>query len=230
MNDKNKLNVLYRICPKMSIRSPYFGTSKLTQTLKCLATFEVAFENIPHKTTFILDSCPGEYWDNIRLLVRTEKTMIEGEWKTDRGTFLKQVELACGLLDVELVYFAEDDYIYLPGAGEKLIAALGVYDFITPYDHPDYYREPNTNLEQHLSVVNNQHWVNRISTCHTFGTWAKNIKANKAIFEKYAPNDYAEWVDITKKYSLVSPVPSLATHLVNGLFAPVIQWPIKSII
>jgi hypothetical protein len=48
--------------------------------------------------------------------------------------------------DDDIVYVAEDDYLYRPDALVMLVAAAEQIDraaFFTPYDHPDYYEHPS---------------------------------------------------------------------------------------
>ena len=219
-----ELNVFYRICPNLSTKSPVFSDDKLALTMFSLRSFRKAFENIDYKITFILDSCPAIYREKINKLITADKTFFTGVEMGNRGSLLKQIELAALLENQDKVYLAEDDYIYLPGAGRKLVEALDVFDSVTLYDHPDYYQEPHKSYGGEVKIYAQHHWVSRISTCFSFGAKAEFIKENKRIITKYAPIDYQMWCDITKKSQLYSPIPSLATHLVAWLLAPNVNW------
>lgn len=221
-----KINVFYRICPYQSSRSVFPDGDKLTQTKICLASFWEAFRNVTRKITFILDSCPPEYKKEIDKIIDCKKTYYEGENMGNLGSYMKQIELALKLNDKEKVYFAEDDYLYVPKAGEKLQSALDVCDFVTLYDHPDYYHAPHL-TDDHINIYYfGQQWISRMSTCLTFGTRAGYIKKKRKVLEKYGVSDFAMWCELTEEYDLFSPVPSLATHAVVGLLAPNIDWQI----
>lgn len=224
MDSTKKLNVFYRICPYPATKSPIFDDDKLTLVTFCLKSFKKAFKNVDYKITFILDSCPPVYSIEIDNMMEGKENIIEGEKMGDRGSLLKQVELASKLENDDKVYFAEDDYIYLPGAGAKLVEALDEYAFVTLYDHPDYYTETQYLKDKVISISANHHWVSRMSTCHTFGTKAIYLKENGDVFNENAPNDFKSWSKITKTEILVSPIPSLATHMVTWLLAPTINW------
>jgi hypothetical protein len=223
----NQLNVFYRICPHPGTKSPILADDKLALTMFCLRSFFRAFEKVNYKITFILDSCPPIYRETIEKLFKNEKTFYEGIRMGDRGSLLKQLELATQLKDDQKVYFAEDDYIYLPDAGKKLVKALDDFDFVTLYDHPDYYQEPHLSQNKTTHISGKHHWVRRISTCNTFGSKSQFLKINKELFIEYAPRDFLMWCEITKDYLLVSPIPSLATHMVAWLMAPGIDWDLE---
>jgi len=55
-------------------------------------------------------------------------------------TFVQQVSILAEQEAADIVYFAEDDYFYLPGALEVMVDFLRMnsgVDFLSPYDHPD---------------------------------------------------------------------------------------------
>jgi hypothetical protein len=223
----NELNVFYRICPYPALKSPIFTGDKLGLTLYCLRSFQKAFQNVFYKITFILDSCPPIYKQKIKKLFPAKSTFFEGSQMGDRGSLLKQVELASRLGDQEKVYLAEDDYVYLPEAGRQLVNALDLFSSVTLYDHPDYYHAPHLLLPQTVRLQSDWHWVSRVSTCHTFGAKAQFFKNNRARFVTHAPHDYLMWQEITQKYDLYCAVPSLATHLVGWFLAPSVKWDFK---
>lgn len=221
-----KLNVFYRICPYASVRSILYGVDKLTQVKVFLKSFLDGFKAVDYKITFILDSCPPEYKKAIQKMCKREVSFYEENDMGNKGSFMKQVELISQLKYGEKVYLAEDDYLYLPDSGKKLMEELRECEYVTLYDHPDYAYEPHTHFPHHSFEKNHLIWVSRMSTCLTFGTTAGNINQNRKIFEKYGVNDFELWSKITENYELYSPVPSLATHAVVGLLAPNIDWQI----
>ena len=79
--------------------------------------------------------------------------------------------------DDDLVYLAEDDYLYVPEAMSRLMAAAGRIEraaFFTAYDHPDYYAHPSAvRFARHHRrdrwQVDGIDWRSVRSTTMTFG-------------------------------------------------------------
>ena len=60
----------------------------------------------------------------------------------NQATFGKQMDILLQQTDSEFVYFAEDDYVYLPEQFSRMLDFLRAYrdaDFVSPYDHLDCY-------------------------------------------------------------------------------------------
>lgn len=79
--------------------------------------------------------------------------------------------------DDDLVYVAEDDYLYLPDALPRVVSAAARIHraaFFTPYDHPDYYNHPSAvRFDRHHRRdrwdVDGIEWRAVRSTTMTFG-------------------------------------------------------------
>lgn len=144
--------------------------------------------------------------------------------------------------DSDWIYFAEDDYIYLPNAMAELelaIQNLGV-DFITLYDHPDRYGDlPEHNLTYGKNVIKlsgSRHWRSAPSTTMTFGASVKALRACYDVFDEWTNREgyTVSWElfprlqgfrgDKDYGFRLMGPMPSLATHCVNGYLAHFIDW------
>lgn len=220
----DQLHVIYRICPYNSAKSPIYSEDKLALVLHNLDSFQKAFEGVDYTMSFITDSCPNLFQESISYLIRADKHFYHDDKMGNDKSLAKAIEIACELPDDQKVYFAEDDYVYIPGAGKKLVEALDVFDFVTLYDHPDYYTPPQCDIKKLVISGFNHHWVSQVATCETYGTTAKLVKLNKVKMTNYGAKDYQMWRDLTKEYNLFSPVPSLATHLVSWFLAPNIDW------
>lgn len=224
--DKNyPLTVFYRISPYPNNKSPIYQKNKFKLTKLCLDSFIKAFNKIRPKIFFLLDSCPEKYLQLIKDYKYPNIEIINLKNAGNLGSFYAQLELAKQLPDKNLIYFSEDDYYYLPNAGIKLIRALKFFDFITLYDHKDHYQKPFADKKVILEFKTGHHWRSHSSTCKTFGTRAKIIKKFFKLFKKY-PFTLPMWRELNKKnYLVFGPIPSLATHMVNRLLAPGIDWP-----
>ena len=224
------LNVFYRVCPYSNGKSPIFTDDKLGLVRFCLESFVEAFQTTALRLTFILDSCDAGYCDWIERHVPFQKEMQHFVGLGNEGSFFKQIELAAQLEPDELVYMAEDDYYYVAGAGEKLVAAIGRFDFVTPYDHLDHYREPLAAKPSHLTLCAGHHWRTYGSTCLTFGTKAGTIFKNQRIIYQHGVSDSLLWPQLLRGRwgrrgpRLYGPIPSLATHMVSELLSPGINW------
>jgi len=225
------LNVFYRVCPYSNGKSPIFTDDKPGLVRFCLESFVEAFQASSLRITFILDSCDASYRTWIERHVPFQKEIVHFDGLGSEGSFFKQVELATRLEPDELVYLAEDDYYYVAGAGEKLVAAIARFDFVTPYDPLDHYSGLQAAEPCHMALCAGHHWRTHGSTCLTFGTRAELIVKNQRLIYQHGVSDSLMWPHLLRKRRwgrrgprLYGPIPSLATHLVSGLLAPGINW------
>lgn len=107
--------------------------------------------------------------------------------------------------DDDIVYFAEDDYLYAPDAFRRLVAAVeqipgGAY--FTLYDHPDYYSmraHRNYTLRRRRSArqVGNVGWRQVRSTCLTYAARVGAIRRDSWVHYLCSrdgiPLDYPIW-------------------------------------
>lgn len=223
-----ELTVFYRMCSHENTKLKPFKASKLELITKCYRSFLKAFERIELKVIFIIDKPTCE------LVELVETCPFKHEIETcdigNVGTFHKQLEYA---KDIEgNVLLLEDDYLWLPDSGSKFIDAMGVDSFVTPYDHPDYYR-----LDEHflwnndtsgLEILGGHHWHSVRSTTLTFGGFGETFANWYEYMLPYGVNDFDMWNMITSGNNgssvLLSPIPSLATHVESDMLAPNIDW------
>ena len=142
----------------------------------------------------------------------------------------------------DLVYLAEDDYLYLPEALGTLFRAAGeipAASYFTLYDHPDRYRRDDDADRGRARVFfgGGRHWRTVESTCLTYGVrlgalrrdaWIHRWKTRGPI-----PDDRGIWRAVQglggyrlrfPRRRLVSPMPSLATHLEREHLSPGVDW------
>jgi hypothetical protein len=139
--------------------------------------------------------------------------------------------------DDEIVFITEDDYLYLPDLEKYIIEGISIADYVTLYDHPDKYMNPSPNPyvynggeQTKVFCTRSSHWKFTNSTTMTFAMKAKTLKQDFAIFTQAnqgsgLPEDFKMWCELIKRgRTLVSPIPSRATHLDGINHSLLIDW------
>lgn len=162
----------------------------------------------------ILDGCPSEYEGLFRKhFAEEDLTFIRPEGIGNYRTFELQIKTLLEQGDSELVYFAEDDYYYLPEQIEYMVDFVRKHSdahFVTPFDHPHFY---NYDLHRHkneIRVSGGRHWRTANSTCLTFLTTKGTLRSTRRVFLTYTRknNDSSLWLSLTK-YRVFNPLLSL---------------------
>lgn len=200
------LAVAYRIYPqvaKPAIGLP-FTADKLELSEICLRSFKESLGSLKIKLWVLLDGCPEEYAQLFRKYFDDEDlVLISLRNLGNRATFDKQIELLLEQQDSEVVYFAEDDYFYLPGRFSSMINFLLMHQdvhFISPYDHLDCYRLELHHEPKWLRVHGGRHWRTAASTCLTFLTTREILRKTADSFRTYnrGNDDCSLWLGLTK--------------------------------
>lgn len=220
MNPGNvDLAIAYRIYPRVSRETAAFPHDKLKLSELCLASFRRALGSLTVKVWVLLDDCPPEYEALFRAYFRPEElVLVPLEPSGNAATFEKQIEILLEQRDSELVYFAEDDYFYRDGALERMVSFIRSQpdaDFVSPYDHLDYYELDLHRYPARIRAAEGQHWRTAGSTCLTFLTRKRVLRATERIFHSYARgnSDAGLWFSLTR----VSPWRLLA--MARGFFS-----------
>jgi hypothetical protein len=214
--------VIYRIAPSLPVKSPISKDDKLAFFKTCLKSFVRGFQDIKPEVVFILDSCPKSY-EKVLSHVSFDKKIIKMDKAGNFGTYAKQIEIASETDD--FVLLQEDDYLYLPSIGKKMLEGMKTFDFITPQDEYLYYfNEPRHIGKYEIKVVGNHHWREVNSTTLTFAAHGKTFKDTKDILLGHEIWDYEMWQEIRQDYKLWCPVPTFATHMVEGILSPCVDW------
>lgn len=199
--------VAYRIYPQVSKLAQIlpFGDDKLQQAELCLRSFRDSLGPVRAKMWVILDGCPGQYRDLFQRYFDTDDlTFCELDSAGNRETFGKQLEILLSQDDSEFVYFAEDDYLYLPGQFPALLNFLRGrqdVDFVTPYDHPDSYSLALHRERAWITFSGGFHWRTGASTCLTFLTRRSTLKRCQQVLRSYVRGNYdcSIWLALTKR-------------------------------
>lgn len=201
------LAVAYRIYPKVA--KPALGLplshDKLQLADACLRSFRDSLGTLRVRIWALLDGCPPEYAGLFaRYFDPAQLTLIPLDSIGNHRTFNRQIDLLLQQQDADLVYFAEDDYIYLPGQFRSMISFLHSHhdvDFVSPYDHPDCYTLELHRQPKCLRVSDNRHWRTANSTCLTFLTTREILRQTESTFRTYAKNNFdaSVWLSLTKQ-------------------------------
>jgi len=264
----------YRIYPKMSSNlPPIFPDDKLKLAELCLKSFKNSVRGLRVKLWVLLNDCPPAYEAMFKQLWGEEDLVLVRYPGVAAGATLHEASrILREQTDAEIVYFADDDYFYLPDEFRLGVDFLKQYpdaDFLAFYDHIDLSTTDLHNLPCETREFGGKKWKSCVSTTHTFlATRKALIEVQKLFLDLFlafgggVSPDLAMWMALTKKrvfnpvkflhwsilhqywaasifyawfygwrqilfgrrYTLWSPVPSIATHMVAGQEAPGINW------
>ena len=218
------LAVAYRIYPAVSkpaIGMP-FSEDKYLLSEVCLKSFKESLGGLRVKIWVLLDGCPPEYAALFRKYFAPEElNLVELNHIGNRATFSKQIEILLEQQDAGLVYFAEDDYFYLPDQFHLMLDLLSAHDdvdFVSPYDHLDCYTLDLHRGPKSLRAYGSRHWRTAASTCLTFLTRRETLAEYQDVFRTYVHgnNDCALWLSLTK-HRVFNPL-AAARYFFRGLF------------
>jgi hypothetical protein len=202
---KYDLAVAYRIYPRISKTPAIYPQDKFALAELCLRSFRASLGNMRVKMFVLLDQCPVEYeslfLDNFNP-ADMELLRLDGEGNLK--TFKRQIEILVNQNDADAVYFAEDDYFYRENEFGLMMDFLKQNpdaDFISPYDHPDYYSLPLHPRRQEIRIGSSRHWHTGASTCLTFLTTKKILIRTKETFATYSSGNYdaSVWLSLTQQ-------------------------------
>lgn len=139
----------------------------------------------------------------------------------------------------EIVYFLENDYLHTPIAENVITDGINMgFDYVTGYDHPDKYLNPNEGGNpfcEGKSEVSRvycgkfSHYKITNSTTMTFATKIKTLRRDEVFLRKWTtgtyPNDFQLFLELSQKgRTLVSSIPAVSTHGESKWLSPLINW------
>lgn len=160
---------------------------------------------------------------------------------SDQKSFNKTWEIAKSIKteDDDIYYFLENDYLHVHYWVDHLKGIFENADkmmhYVSLYDHNDKYVMHNysdllsrivTVKNKHLNGnVSDQHWRSTPSTCGSFAVNKQLFEADYDIQTTF-DGDHGKFLYLNKERErgVWSPIPSLSTHMVDYLLAPVIDW------
>jgi hypothetical protein len=220
---KFDLAVCCRIYPGVS-RGPIFGfKDKLALTRLNLETFKEGTGDLKIKLWVLLENCPPAYAELVKsIFPGTPVELIPLGGEGNGPTFIRQVEILSTQTAADLVYFAEDDYLYLPRSLERTVNFMRRHpeaDFVTPYDHADFHSKYVHRFHGAEFFEDDCRWRTVASTCLTFMARREAVAESTAALKTYNKNpDLAIWMALTKK-RVCNPW-SWVRSLGDGLYFP----------
>jgi len=202
------LAIAYRIYPGISKSPAFLSTDKLKLSRLCLGSFRQALGGLRAKIWILLDGCPPEYEAMFQeILGDFDLEIVRLNKVGNLGSFSLQIDLLAKQSEAAHVYFAEDDYFYLPAALEKMLEFMRQNpdaDFVTPYDHPDSYYTCARHERHHVRPFGDRYWRSASSTCLTFLTSRENLLRTQRMFRTYSRGnmDCPIWLALTQKHEL----------------------------
>ncbi len=201
---KFDLAVCYRIYPGVS-RDPIFGfKEKLPLVRLNLETFKESLGHLKIKLWVLLDNCPLAYAVLLKsLFPKTPMELIPLGGEGNGATFIRQVDILSAQTEADLVYFAEDDYLYLPQSLERAVDFMRRHpeaDFATLYDHADFHSKYVHRFRGKELFEDGCRWREVTSSCLTFMSRRETLAESAAVFKTYSKNsDLGLWLALTKR-------------------------------
>jgi hypothetical protein len=216
--------VAYRIYPKVAVAASSLpcGDDKYRLSEICLKSFKESLGALRAKVWVLLDGCPPEYADLFtRYFDPNDLTLLNLSSIGNQATFGRQIDILLEQQDSDVVYFAEDDYVYLPGQFHRMIDFLSQgrdAHFISPYDHLDCYTLDLHRQPKWLAVHGGRHWRTAASTCLTFLTKRETLRKTESVFRSYERRNFdcSLWLSLTKR-QIFNPF-FFGRHLVQDRF------------
>lgn len=238
-----KINFIYRSAPgnsKKHTRPEYFDKAA------CLKSFISAYNNVPDANKgdviFLND---GELDSDIRSLMdsmEAEIIQLGGIGNSSSLRYAHNIGMTKEWEEQDLIYFAEDDYIYMENAFAYLLNAaddLADGHYFTLYDHPDRYTRKDDVNDGYSKVFVSRdcHWRTVESTCQTYGARIRSFRKDSWIHrlgtslntprgrEMFrAVQGIGKYFWKFPKHKVLSPMPSLCTHMETEFLAKNVDW------
>ncbi|MFN8361611.1 MAG: glycosyltransferase family 2 protein [Candidatus Kapaibacterium sp.] len=206
MNDISTydLAVAYRIYPGISKNPAAYAHNKLGLAELCVRSFYESLGALRAKIIVLLDNCPPEFEAVfLRYFAAEDVEFVYLSGEGNARTFKRQIDILLEQPYSEYIYFAEDDYFYLPdqfAAAVEFMKILG-QGFISLYDHIDTYEMDIHDYPERITVAAGKHWRTAGSTCLTFLTTKATLRATKKVFLTYSKKNYdaSIWFALTKR-------------------------------
>lgn len=185
------------------------------------------------KDVYIYVMMDGEPTDNFINKYSDQVTIKTIQAGSDQASFLKTYEYAKELSqdckDTDLFYFLENDYLHIKGWDKKVRELFSTYrdlNYVSLYDHNDKYFLPQyDDLVSKIFTTQTHHWRTTPSTCGTYIVDKKILLADYDVpFE--IPGDHFKFLHLnqTRGRFVITPIPGLATHCMEYLLSPTINW------
>jgi len=230
------LAIAYRIYPGVSKTPAAWADDKLKLSDLCLHSFKRALGTLRIKMWVLLDGCPPAYEVLFRRYFTDEELIIlKLDGIGNLATFAMQVDLLTRQTEADMVYFAEDDYFYLPDALVEMVEFLrnsDHVDFVTSYDHSGNYDLPLIAERHWIKPFGRRHWRSCTGTCLTFLARRQSLLGTRSLFETYRKGneDGSIWMAITQKTGLLNPRVYAKSSMMFKLWLKAWFWGFRQIL
>lgn len=131
--------------------------------------------------------------------------------------------------DIDLIYQLENDYLHTVGWVEKIVDLFSTYNnlnYISLYDHNDkYFLHMYEDLVSKIYTTDTHHWRTTPSTCGSFIMSKKSFEEDYDILSTMEGDHHKFlWLNEHRSRFVLTPIPGLSTHCMDGLLSPTINW------
>ena len=198
--------IAFRCYPWISKTPKYRSTDKLAMITWWLKSMVKCLWDLNTKFFIIADGISDSWKEEIiQSLWECDYEYIYTDHIWNNWTYGKQIDILLNQSDSEIVYFAEDDYLYNIYDNQwfeewiKLLREKKA-DFISLFDHRGIYNRNMHKYKKNYIITENKIWKTEVSTCCTFMTTKKTLWKTKNILLKYTKWcwDYPMWIILTK--------------------------------
>jgi hypothetical protein len=201
------LSVALRVYPKPSAsRPPVFAEDKFKLVEFCFKSFKESLRGLRVKLWVLLNGCPPEYEAMFRKWwPEKDLVFVHYDGVPPGTTIHEQSRLLMEQTDAEIVYFAEDDYFYLPDQFHLAVDFIRQNpdaDFVSPYEHPDILTTGLHNVRRESREFGGKTWSSCVATTHTFLARRSALLDARKVFLTFNGRtnpDLAMWMALTKK-------------------------------
>lgn len=207
MNNKYDITIAYRCYPKISKTPKYWESNKLEMIKWWLKSLVLLLWDLKAVFYIIADWIQENWKEEIISVLWNHKVIYiytNSIWNA--WTWNKQIELLLEQDYSDIVYFAEDDYLYNISDNAWLKEWISLLkdkkaDFVSLFDHLAIYKNYLHKYKKDFIITENKIRKTEASTCLTFMTTKKTLKETKKIFDLYTRWcwDYPMWTILTKK-------------------------------
>ncbi|MBN20218.1 MAG: glycosyl transferase family 2 [Bdellovibrionaceae bacterium] len=203
---KPSVAIAYRVYPGISKKPLYYPDNKLKLVTLGLKSLKQGLKGVNFHFYAILDQCPESYESVIlKEMGEDNTTILQASPSGNEATFTQQIEILLNQDFSSSVYFAEDDYLYLPESFKKMLDFQKKFekiDFITPYNHPDYLDYDFQKIKREKIDYENIQWMTVASTCLTFLTSKDVLKRTQQQLKTYTQGnpDAGMWLTLTHEH------------------------------
>ena len=173
----------------------------------------------------------GDVYSNFIDKYKEHYTLHSIKAGNDQSSFFQTWDIVKNLNipNTDLIYFLENDYLHVDDWVEIVTNLFETYQglhYVSLYDHNDKYFLPMyEDLTSKIFTTSKHHWRTTPSTCGSF-IISKDIFEEDFIDHTTIVGDHNKFLQLTqtKNRFVLTPIPGLSTHCMEGLLSPTINW------